>query len=148
MAYPNTSIYRIPHYHGDTVRSLFLVTVGFSFLVIPLWGHILPFGNTFEVLGGIVLIALAGLTSPHSRFIMLLNCLVSGLGAFLLELSAISFRSSESLQLLLVREIEALILITALYFSVKTARAMMQGKVGQLPRPWEFDTVDKSDTSE
>lgn len=135
---------RIPHYHGDTVRLLFLITVGLTFLVVPIWGHVVPFGTLFEVMSGIILIALAGLTNPHSRWVMTLNVLASGIGAFLLEYSAISFQATDTTTLLIMREAAAFILIVAFYFSVKTLRAMTQGKVGELSRPWEFEKVDSN----
>ncbi|CAN5733318.1 hypothetical protein BH11PAT2_BH11PAT2_07230 [soil metagenome] len=135
----------IPHYHGDIVRILLLTSVGLAFLAIPLWGHIMPFGTMFEVVSGLIVIVLAGLTNPHSQWIMGLNAIAAGIGAFLSELSAISLSHSDSVQLLIMREISALVLIVALYYSVKTLRAMMQGKIGELPRPWEFEKTATED---
>ena len=134
----------IPHYYGDFVRLLFVATAALSFLAIPIWGQILPYGIVFEVIAGIVLVVLAGLTNPHSKWVMYWNILVSGLGAFLLEITAISLQPSSATMLLAIREVSVLLLITALYFSIKTARAMSQGKIGELPRPWEFEDSNKT----
>lgn len=135
---------RITHYHGDIVRSIFFIVVAFSFLVVPLWGHLLPFGNMFEIAAGISFVVLAGLTNPHSRGVMYLNIAAAALGAFLFELAAISFRSTDPIQLLFVREAAAVLLLTALYFSIKTARAMRLGKIGEVSRPWEFEKENEA----
>lgn len=136
---PTPAHERIQHYYGDAVRTLFLATVALSFLAIPFWGHVLPFGTLFELEGGIILITLAGLVNPHSRWVMVLCAVAAGAGAFFLELAAISFRMTDSIPLLVIREAGALLLIAALYFSVKTLRAMSQGKIGEWSRPWEFE---------
>ena len=133
----------IPHYYGDYVRMLFLATALLIFVGIPFWGHLIPFGTMFEVVSGIILIVLAGLINPHSKWVMIVSAVVAGLGAFLLELSAISFHAQHSMELLVAREVGAIMLVTALYFSVKTVRAMMQGKVGERPVPWEFEEPTK-----
>lgn len=136
----------IRHYHGDTVRSLFLAVVSVYFLAIPFWGHILPFGTLFEVLSGIVLIALAGFINPHSRWVMVLCAIAAAFGAFLLEVTAITYHARDPLPLLLVREVGALMLLAALYYSVRTLRAMSQGKIGMAPLPWEFEKKRANDT--
>lgn len=129
----------IPHYYGDKVRMLFLASAGLAFIGIPFWGHLTPFGTLFEVVSALVLIALAGLANPRSRWVMVLSIIASSFGAFLLEFSAISFHARDTIQLLLAREAGALILIAALYYSVKTVRSMAQGKIGEWPTPWEFE---------
>lgn len=144
MAYEMITHDAIPHYYGNYVRMLFFGTVILSFVGIPLWGHLVPFGTMFEVLGGIALVALAGLTNPHGRLILVVNIFASGIGAFLLEYSAISFQKVDSTPLLLARELGAVMLIAALYFSVKTLRAKAQGKIGVLPTPWEFEDAGKA----
>lgn len=133
----------IPHYYGDYVRMLFLGTAILIFIGIPFWGHLIPFGTMFEVVSGIILIVLAGLINPHSKWVMILSAIVAGLGAFLLELSAISFHTQHSIELLIAREVGAIMLVVALYFSVKTFRAMTQGKIGERPVPWEFEEPTK-----
>lgn len=135
----------IAHYYGDMVRALFFLTVVLSFIAIPFWGHLLPFGNAFEIAGGIIFIALAGLTSPHAKFVMVVNAIASGVGAFLFEYAAVTFRAVDSTQLLLAREMGALALLGALYFSIKTLRAISQGTVGEMPWASEFDA--KSDNN-
>lgn len=137
----------IPHYHGDIIRILFVSTAALSFLSSAILGPVLPFGVLFEVSGGILLIALAGLTNPHGHIVMRLNILAAGVGTFLFEMTAITYRNIDSIQLLLVREIGVLLLVSALYFSVKTVRAMSSGVLGVPPKPWEMEeTAQEKDT--
>ncbi len=128
----------IPHYYGDYVRILFLSTAALAFFAIPVWGNMLEFGVIFEILAGLLLVLLAGLTSPQSKGVMMLNILVAALGAFMLELTAVSYQAKSSFILLSVREAGAILLIIALYFSVKTLRAMIQGKIGEAYNPEDF----------
>ena len=128
----------IPHYYGDYVRILFLSTAALEFFAIPVWGDLLEFGMVFDIVSGIVLVLLAGLTSPQGKGMMTLNIVVSAIGAFMLELTAVSYQAKSSFMLLSVREAGAILLIMALYFSVKTLRAMIQGKIGEVSRPEDF----------
>ncbi|HWH16363.1 MAG TPA: hypothetical protein VNU25_02155 [Candidatus Paceibacterota bacterium] len=139
MEYETAGRDSIPHYHGDKVRILFLATAAIGAVGIPFWGHLVPYGTLFEVLGGIVLIVLAGLANPRSRWVMVLSIIVAAFGVFLLEASAIAFHTRDPFELLVAREVTALLLGAALYFSVKTLRAMVQGRIGERPTPWEFE---------
>jgi hypothetical protein len=127
------------HYYGSIVRHLFLASAFISFVALPLWGSLLPFSLSIEICGGIVLVLLAGLTSPRNAMIMLLNALTASLGALLIEIVAINAQGAEPLQLLVAREIVALLLLLGFYFSVKTMRAMMLGMIGRDDVIGEFD---------
>ncbi len=131
----------IPHYYGDYIRVLFLATAALSAVAIPIVGDLLPLGTFAQVGSAILLVLLAGLTNPHSKTILLYDTAVSGLGLLLLESAAISYYSSDSMQLFAVREVGALILMFAFYFSVKTLRAMSLKKIGKFGRPWEFENT-------
>ncbi|MEK7511038.1 MAG: hypothetical protein AAB582_02295 [Patescibacteria group bacterium] len=129
----------IRHYYGDYVRFCFLAAAVVSFVALPLWGDLLPFGLFAQITGGLILVLLAGLTNPHSKVIMVLNAIAAGVGALLVEATAITRHAIDPVQLLLVREIEVVLLVLAFYFAVKTARSMFLHKVGETERPWEFD---------
>ena len=130
----------IRHYYGDYIRFCFLAAAVVSFIALPLWGYLLPLGLVAQIAGGLILVLLAGLTNPHGKLIMVLNAVASGVGALLIEITAINYRAIDSLQLLIVREVEVVLLVLAFYFAVKTARSMFLHKVGEVERPWEFDT--------
>jgi hypothetical protein len=73
-----------------------------------------------------------------------LDAVAAGVGALVLEITAINFHKIDSLQLLIVREIEVVLLLLAFYYSVKTARAMFQGKIGKAAEPQEFNSGSRS----
>ncbi|HVW82502.1 MAG TPA: hypothetical protein VHC68_00950 [Candidatus Paceibacterota bacterium] len=119
----------LPHYYGDRVRELFVAGALISFIAIPIWGNILPFGVGTQIGAGLLLVILAGLTDPKNKGVMLLNALYAGISVLLLESAAIGMQAAESWQLFLVREVSALVLLIALYFAIKTARAMSLGEI-------------------
>lgn len=133
----------VAHYHGDEVRVLFVATTILSFIVIPIWGNILPFGLLTQIGVGIALVFLAGITNPHSAFFIIVDALVAGAGVFLLEVAAITLYQADPFMLFLSRELAGVMLLLALYYSVRTLRAMVQGKVGKFAQPKEFEPKPK-----
>ncbi len=131
--------HNIPHYYGDHVRMLFLGAALVSFIVMPLWGNLLPFGTFAQVAAGLLLVLLAGLTHPRGKVVLLINAFFAGVSVFLLESMAITHYASESLELFLAREASAILLLVAFYFSVKTFRALQLGKIGKSERLGEFN---------
>lgn len=132
----------IPHYYGDTVRQLFIATAVLSFIVVPLWGDLLPFvGVVPQVAAALLLVLLAGFTSAHNQLVMIANATVSGVSVLLIESTAIALRGQgeHASALFYAREAAVLLLIAALYFSIKTIRAMMTGKLGHADTSLEFD---------
>jgi hypothetical protein len=129
----------IRHYYGDQIRFLLLAAAVLSFIAIPIWGNLLPLGLFAQITGGLILVLLAGLINPHSKIVMVLAAAATGVGALLVEATAITYHRIDPIQLLLVREIEVILLVLAFYFAVKTARSMFLHKVGETERPWEFD---------
>ena len=102
-------------------------------VVVPLWGDLLPFGEQgalLQIAIAIGLVILAGFTSPRSMLSIVLDLFAAGIGAFLLEAAAISFYRTDSWLLFFARELVAVMLLFALYFSVKTLRAMLVGSIG------------------
>lgn len=128
----------IPHYYGDRVRELFVLTAVVSFVAVALWGDLLPYGTLTQVAAGLCLVLLAGLTNPHSKAILMTNTIVSGVSVLLLETTAIALHRVQSTEIFFARELAAVLLLAAFYFSVKTLRAMALGKVGKVARPNEF----------
>jgi hypothetical protein len=133
----------IPHYYGDYVRPLFIAMAVLSFVVMPLGIDLLPFGIVTQVGASLILVLLAGLTTPRNLYIMLINATVAGVSVVLLESFAIMLRSAGSPQSFFAREAGVLIMLAALYFSVKTARNMLAGKLGHPDSPLEFDELDE-----
>jgi hypothetical protein len=128
----------IRHYYGNTIRSLFLVSALFSFVAIPIWGSLLPISIFVQILGGRVLVLLAGLMSPDSTLVMFASAIASGVGVIVVETVVIQAKADQSVGLFMLREIEVLMLLVAFYLGVKTVRSMMLGKVGDREPEHEF----------
>lgn len=129
----------IPHYYGDYVRSLFIATAVLSFVALPLWGELVPFGIIAEVGAALLLVLLAALTTARNLQVMLINATVAAVSVVLLETYAVLLHAQQPMQLFLAREAGVLLMLAALYFSVKTARGMISGKIGHKDTPLEFD---------
>ncbi|MEK7602059.1 MAG: hypothetical protein AAB472_01045 [Patescibacteria group bacterium] len=129
----------IPHYYGDYVRTLFIVMAVVSFIATPLWGDLLPFGVIAQTVAPLLLVLLAGLTSAKNHYIMLINATISGVSVLLLESYAIIMHHTQSSELFFAREAGVLLMLGSLYFSIKTFRAMMSGKMGHFDSLFEFD---------
>lgn len=129
----------IPHYYGDYVRAIFLGSAILFALVIPVFGNLIPLGTFVQVASSLVLIILAGLTNPHSRMLLLYDAVVAAIGVLLLESTAITYYAQDGIPLFVIRESVAVALMFALYFSIKTLRAISLGKLGKKNRPWEFE---------
>ena len=121
------------------MRVTFIASAMLTAVAMPIWGNLLPFGDMAGIISILVLVFLAGITNPHSTLIMLLNALLSGIGIFLLQAAAISFYKVDSVMLFLLREIAVILLLFAFYYSVKSVRSMMLGKIGNEGKPDEFE---------
>jgi len=129
---------KIPHYYGDIVRGFFVLTAAIAVVALPIWGDLLPFGLIPQLVGILALAALAGLTSPHSEVVLWIDAIVAGLGVVVLEAAAVTFYTTASFGLFLAREVSAIFLLFAFYYSIKTVRAMSQGKLGHRQQQGEF----------
>ena len=75
--------------------------------------------------------------------IFFFNAAIAAIGVFLLEVVVIATYASQSFYLSASREVIALMLVFAFYYSVKTLRAMAQGKVGKDESAFEFEDLEK-----
>lgn len=128
----------IKHYYGDAVRIIFVALAVMTGVSIPMSGQIRA-GIIIGVPAIILLLVLAGLTSPHGRSILVLNTVVSGAGILLTQAVALSAYSYERYALFLFVEFMSALLMAALYFSVKTVRAMATHRIGRPDEVGEFD---------
>jgi hypothetical protein len=114
----------IPHYHGDSVRILFVLSA-VVIIVAQSTGAELPF-TTFEaVLAAIVLVVTAGVTNPKQGWIHWLNALLAVWGTLAFGTSAIAhYRTGMNFFDPSFTYIEALALLSllALYFTTRTIR--------------------------
>ena len=113
-----------------------------SFVVTPLWGSLLPFSIGIQIAAALLLVLLAGFTSAHNQLVMIANATIAGISVLLLESYAVIQHVPNAIngtQLFIAREAGVLLMLAALYWSIKTLRAMMSGKIGHPDSPLEFD---------
>ena len=130
---------RIPHYYGDYVRILFFIAAALGAFTVPVWGSVLPIGTFPQVVGIVILVLLAGLTNPHGTMVLWADTIVSAIGVLFIENTAISLYSIDEIAIFFVREVLVLLLLVAMYYSIKTVRAMTQHEIGHTMRVGEFD---------
>lgn len=128
----------IPHYYGDYVRQIFVVTGAAMLLLAPLLINRAPALLPFQVGGAIVLVVLAALTNPKKMWVLLANSIAAGIGIIVFESLAIAAYAANSWFVFIALEIVTIAFLFALYFSLKTVRTMMLGLVGKRPTFGEF----------
>ncbi len=119
---------RVPHYHGDEVRVLFLVSA-LVLIVAQSTGADLPLSTAGAVIGAALLVIAAGITNPAQSFIHWFNAFLSFLGTILFGTTAVShYRAGLSVFDASFASTEALALLSllALYFTTRTIRGALQ----------------------
>lgn len=130
----------IPHYYGDTARWLMLLVAAILFVTVPVFPDLLPFSPLLQIVTAVLLVVFAALTSPHKRWTVVCDALLSGIVLIAVELIAIETYAGSSGAIFLLREGIALVLLFALYYSLKTLRSMALHVLGQQgTKPGEFD---------
>ena len=116
---------RALHYHGDTVRVLFLLAAGFIFAT-RFVGAELPFSFGAIMLLILTLVITAGITNPAQRLIHYVNMLVSIAGV--LTFGGLTFSRIETAEQLFSGDglvaLIAFLFLGALYFATRTVRGL------------------------
>lgn len=123
--------HRIPHYHGDAVRALF-VAAAVVLIVARSIGADLPLPTGGAVLAAVILVVAAGITNPGQFWIHWINAGLSLLGTLLFGVSAVDrYRTGVSVFDPSFLSVEALALLSliALYFTTRTIRGIHTGHV-------------------
>jgi hypothetical protein len=133
----------VPHYYGDIVRQLLVIGAIAMILAAPWYTDALRTVLPFIILGALLSIALAAITNPHNKLIVMADVIASGFIALAYAAWALfSYDTSTWLEFGLRQGI-ALAFMIAFYFSTKTLRAMLLGKVGKYEEFDEFDNPEK-----
>ncbi len=122
LTYPKVS-----HYHGDTVRLLF-VFGAIILIVAQSTGVTLPLSVAGTVIAATVLIIAAGITSPEQMWIHWVNAVIAAYGTFLFSLDVITKYHAGSVPYtasFVFLEALALISLIALYFTTRTIRDLL-----------------------
>ncbi|MBI5405424.1 hypothetical protein HY972_00070 [Candidatus Kaiserbacteria bacterium] len=115
---------RIPHYHGDIVRVLFVVGA-IVLIVAQSTGADLPLTTAGAVVSAVLLVVAAGITNPTQSKIHWLNACIAVGGALLFGANAVGrYRAGISVFDTSFIYVEALALLSliALYFTTRTIR--------------------------
>ncbi|TSC85883.1 MAG: hypothetical protein G01um10148_791 [Parcubacteria group bacterium Gr01-1014_8] len=128
----------LAHYHGDHVRRLFIAAAGAMLVLAPFLSSYMPYTLPFEILGAVVIVVLAALTNPKKEMVMMANAFAAGIGVVANETIALFAYFDGSIFIFFGREVIAFLFIFALYFSLKTVRAMELGQIGKREPPGEF----------
>lgn len=129
---------RIPHYYGNYVRQFFLAVAIGILILAPFFGSYLPWTLPFEILGALGLAILAALTNPRNQLVMTANVAAAGFGLVAFELIALAAYFAEENFIFFVRETFAVLCLLALYYALKTLRAMVLGTIGKKHVTGEF----------
>jgi hypothetical protein len=121
----------IPHYHGDTVRLLFVAAATVWLVSLPFYPDLLPFDPAIQVLAGVAMVVLGALTNPYKSWIIALDALFAGIGVILVEVVAIYGFETGTLVAFFIRELIVILFLVALYLSLKTLRAMFMHQIGK-----------------
>lgn len=116
--------HRIPHYHGDQARVLFVVCA-VVLIIAQSTGAELPLSTLGAVMAAVLLVVTAGITNPAQGWIHWLNEFIAMTGVLLFGTSAVShYRAGASIFDTSFAYIEALALLSliALYFTTRTIR--------------------------
>ena len=115
----------VPHYYGDAVRKYLLIAV-FVLLYAALEDHeLLNFYLSVGVIGTLLFVILAGLTSPLKRQYVIYDVVVSSIMFLIFEYLALHYFTIHHDFFDLVfflRQLLAILFIAILYFSIKTLR--------------------------
>lgn len=116
----------IPHYHGNEVRALFVVSA-IVLIVAKSTGADLPLSTISTVTTAVVLVIAAGITNPAQFWIHWANAFLAAYGTILFGMTAVDhYRTGASVFDLSFVYVEALALLSlvALYFTVRTVRGL------------------------
>lgn len=119
----------IVHYYGDTVRQLFLAAGIIIALSIPFFAHLIPVPNLISLAVVLVLVFLAGYTSPRKKMVIMIDVLTSALAILVFGNHASLIWSSNhkdwhSTIFFWMLITLVIIFIFAFYYSVKSFRWM------------------------
>lgn len=117
------------HYYGDIVRRLFFIAGLVLVVTIPLDRELLNFYLIFGIALILVLVVVAGFTSPLHKWAIISDVIISAVSFLFFEyvsLARFTEMNSAIDGVFLFRQILALIFVFALYFATKTLRGLNQ----------------------
>lgn len=114
------------HYYGDLVRFLFMLAAIIMLVTLPFLIGKLPVPLYASILAILAIGVLAGITNPLQKWISILNGAISFAALFVFEYYAVNSLTTSGAGNLyfITNQLLALVFLFALYYSIKTIRAM------------------------
>ncbi len=116
----------IPHYHGDSVRILFVIGA-IVIIVAKSTGAEIPLSSFGSVVAAVVLVIAAGITNPTQFWIHWANAFLAIYGTIIFGTTAVEhYRAGTSIfdSSFIYVEAIALLSLIALYFTTRTVRGL------------------------
>ncbi len=111
------------HYHGDKVRSIYLLIVMILIIATPFFKYRLLAGSYLAIIAVVGFSIFAGLTNPLSRKILIIDFIISMVAVFIFGQQTILAYTGTYSDLFFLTNLVLFILSTlSLYFSSKTLR--------------------------
>lgn len=128
----------IPHYYGDVVRRIFIAVSALLLVSSPFVSRDVPVVLGIGVAFALILALLAAITNPQKQWSMMANAVAALFGVLLAEVFALAAFSADAYVTFVIAEGFVIAFLFALYFSVKTVRAMIMDRLGKKPQFGEF----------
>ncbi len=138
----------IPHYYGSYARQLLIGAATLMLIGAPLYGSNLRVEFPFMVVGALVIVALAALTSPKDPAVSMGSTIASGVGVLVYGTWGILQYDTSSPISFILRLTIAIIFLSSFYFSLKTVRAFRLGQIGKHDVVDEFETEAEKERAE
>ena len=117
---------KFSHYYGDYLRRLFFVGAVASIVALPFYPELIPSLNVLSVIiVALITVIFAGITSPVSRGVVLVEILISSLFFIVFQYYTVLNYGIDYPSLSFIRQVLALIFLVSLYYGVKTYRGML-----------------------
>lgn len=129
----------IPHYWGDIIRQLFIVAAALMLVGAPFYADTLRNELPFEIVGALIVVFIASLANPHNKSVFMAGAVAAGVGFLVYELWALNMYFDSTWLRFILREVIAIIFLTAFYYNMKTVRAFVLHRVGKHDEVGEFE---------
>lgn len=114
------------HYYGDAVRFLFMLAAIIMLVTLPFLSGKLPVSIYISILAILAIGVLAGITNPLQKWISVLNAVISVGALSVFEYYAVKSLMTYQVTTLyfITNQVLAFVFLFALYYSIKTLRAI------------------------
>ena len=114
------------HYYGDAVRFLFMLAAIIMLVTLPFLSGKLPVPIYVSILVILLIGILAGITNPLQKWISVLNAVIAVGASSIFEYYAVKSLVAYQVTTLyfITNQALAFVFLFALYYSIKTLRAM------------------------